>query len=147
MEVRKSVDAGVDTSVSGPTKGKRGTRSPNVTDELVGCRLRQARLLRGISQDDLGAAIGVSFQAVQKYETGRNRLSAGRLAAAAKFLEVPLAFLFQDEMMVTAPQGDTIGFTPMEIELVRSYRAITSEDRREHVLRLTKLFSTEAASA
>ena len=64
-------------------------RRANHVDLSVGQRLRQARLLAGASQEDVGTAIGVSFQAVQKYENGENRLSAGRLAAAAKFLGVP----------------------------------------------------------
>jgi transcriptional regulator with XRE-family HTH domain len=117
-------------------------RRANHVDLSVGGRLRQARLLAGASQEDVGAAIGVSFQAVQKYENGENRLSAGRLAAAAKYLGVPMSFFFQDD---TEPQlaNDTAGFTTKEIELVRYFRAIQGEDMREHLLRLTKIISEQ----
>jgi transcriptional regulator with XRE-family HTH domain len=128
----------------GPGRKPRKRRANHV-DLSVGARLRQARLLAGASQEDVGTAIGVSFQAVQKYENGENRLSAGRLAAAAKFLGVPMSFFFQDD---TEPQtaGDTAGFTSKEIELVRHFRAIRGDDMREHLLRLTKIISEQNLS-
>jgi transcriptional regulator with XRE-family HTH domain len=131
-----------DVAASDPQRRKPRKRRANHVDLSVGSRLRQARLLAGASQEDVGTAIGVSFQAVQKYENGENRLSAGRLAAAAKFLGVPMSFFFQDD---TEPQAatDTAGFTPKEIELVRHYRAIRSDDMREHLLRLTKIISEQ----
>src|ERR1700736_3827501 len=125
----------------GPGRKPRKRRANHVALS-VGQRLRQARLLAGASQEDVGTAIGVSFQAVQKYENGENRLSAGRLAAAAKFLGVPMSFFFQDD---AEPQtaGDTAGFTSKEIELVRHYRAIRNDDMREHLLRLTRIISEQ----
>lgn len=129
-------------AVSDSQRRKPRKRRANHVDLSVGARLRQARLLAGASQEDVGAAIGVSFQAVQKYENGENRLSAGRLAAAAKYLGVPMSFFFQDD---TEPQSasDTAGFSGKEIELVRYYRAIRSDDMREHLLRLTKIISEQ----
>jgi transcriptional regulator with XRE-family HTH domain len=124
----------------GSLRRKPRKRRANQVDLSVGGRLRQARLLAGASQEEVGTAIGVSFQAVQKYENGENRLSAGRLAAAAKFLGVPMSFFFQDDAE-PATAVDTVGFTAKEIELVRHYRAITSEDMREHLLKLTKIIS------
>ena len=117
-------------------------RRANHVDLSVGGRLRQARLLAGASQEEVGNAIGVSFQAVQKYENGENRLSAGRLAAAAKFLGVPMSFFFQDDAEPAAATN-TVGFTSKEIELVRYFRAIASEDMREHLLKLTKIISEQ----
>ena len=129
-------------AVGDSQRRKPRKRRANQVDLSVGARLRQARLLAGASQEDVGGAIGVSFQAVQKYENGENRLSAGRLAAAAKYLGVPMSFFFQDD---TEPQAasDTAGFSGKEIELVRYYRAIRSEDMREHLLRLTKIISEQ----
>jgi transcriptional regulator with XRE-family HTH domain len=140
MTQAKSEPAAIDTQRRKPRK-----RRANHVDLSVGSRLRQARLLAGASQEDVGTAIGVSFQAVQKYENGENRLSAGRLAAAAKFLGVPMSFFFQDD---TEPQAatDTAGFTSKEIELVRHFRAIRSDDMREHLLRLTKIISEQNLS-
>jgi transcriptional regulator with XRE-family HTH domain len=131
--------------VTGPGRKPRKRRANHV-DLSVGQRLRKARLLGGASQEDVGTAIGVSFQAVQKYENGENRLSAGRLAAAAKFLGVPMSFFFQDD---TEPQTatDTAGFSSKEIELVRHYRAIRNDDMREHLLRLTRIISEQNLSA
>jgi transcriptional regulator with XRE-family HTH domain len=136
----------LDAAASDVQRRKPRKRRANHVDLSVGARLRQARLLAGASQEDVGAAIGVSFQAVQKYENGENRLSAGRLAAAAKYLGVPMSFFFQDD---TEPQAasDTAGFTGKEIELVRYYRAIRSDDMREHLLRLTKIISEQHLAA
>jgi transcriptional regulator with XRE-family HTH domain len=121
-----------------PKPRKRRTQ----IDLSVGARLRQARHLAGASQEDLGTAIGVTFQAVQKYEHGDNRLSAGRLAAAARFLGVPMSFFFQDDAEPQAA-SDTAGFSDRELALVRQYRAIRSDDLREHLLRLIKIISEQ----
>ncbi|MEM8813260.1 MAG: helix-turn-helix transcriptional regulator [Pseudomonadota bacterium] len=72
------------------------TRSANEIDIHVGQRLRLARVLRGLSQDELGKKVGVTFQQIQKYERGANRVSAGRLVALAKALELEILFFFQD---------------------------------------------------
>src|SRR5580704_17917326 len=122
---------------AGDTQGLRRKprkRRANHVDLSVGGRLRQARLLAGASQEEVGNAVGVSFQAVQKYENG---VSAGRLAAAAKFLGVPMSFFFQADAEPLAATN-TVGFTTKEIELVRYFRAISGEDMREHLLKLTK---------
>jgi transcriptional regulator with XRE-family HTH domain len=63
-------------------------------DHVAGRRLRQLRLLRGVSQLALGEALGISFQAVQKYENGENRMCAGRIASAAKFFRVSVMEFF-----------------------------------------------------
>ncbi len=133
-------DAGAVASQGAGRKPRK--RRANHIDLSVGSRLRQARLLAGASQEEVGTAIGVSFQAVQKYENGENRLSAGRLAAAAKFLGVPMAFFFQDDADPVAAT-DTAGFSSKEIELVRYYRAIAGDDMREHLLKLTKIISEQ----
>ncbi len=74
----------------------QNTRSANEIDIHVGQRLRLARILRGLSQDELGKKVGVTFQQIQKYERGANRVSAGRLVALAKALELEILFFFQD---------------------------------------------------
>ena len=83
---------------SGRSMRRRRTvreHGPDPVDVHVGKRLRQARLLAGLSQEELGDGIGVSFQAVQKYEQGENRLSASRLFRAATLLQQPVAFFFE----------------------------------------------------
>jgi transcriptional regulator with XRE-family HTH domain len=110
---------------------------PDPVDVHVGRRLRQARFLAGMSQEELGVGIGVSFQAVQKYEHGENRLSASRLYKAAKLLDRPVSFFFE-ELGGGTPSAVSDGFSREEIELVRHFRQIPSEEVREHLLQMTK---------
>jgi transcriptional regulator with XRE-family HTH domain len=113
---------------------------PDPVDVHVGKRLRQARLLAGLSQEELGEGIGVSFQAVQKYEQGENRLSASRLFRAAKLLEQTVSFFFDAIAGEPSASGATV-FSRDEIELVRRYRLIASEDVRDHLLQVAKRIS------
>jgi transcriptional regulator with XRE-family HTH domain len=69
---------------------------PHPVDIHVGKRLRLARAFRQLSQSSLGRSVGVTFQQVQKYETGANRVSASRLVEFATVLEIDVAFFFQD---------------------------------------------------
>jgi transcriptional regulator with XRE-family HTH domain len=104
-------------------------------DVRVGQRLRDARLLAGVTQDQLGKAMGVSFQAVQKYESGENRLSVGRLARAARVLDQPVSYFFiSDEPALP----DAAALTRQEAELLRNYRDIARDDIRETLLKLTR---------
>jgi transcriptional regulator with XRE-family HTH domain len=65
-------------------------------DRYLGTRLREARLLRGVTQEELGQYVGVSFQQIQKHEKGENRISAGRIYRVSRFLEIPLEFFFAE---------------------------------------------------
>jgi transcriptional regulator with XRE-family HTH domain len=71
-------------------------RAPDATDRRVGARVRMRRLILNMSQPELAAALGLSFQQVQKYEIGSNRIGAGRLQQLAGILEVPVSFFFED---------------------------------------------------
>jgi len=66
------------------------TKSPDATDQSVGQKIRAQRIMRGLSQTELGNKLGVTFQQIQKYEKGSNRVSAGRLQRIAEILEVPV---------------------------------------------------------
>lgn len=81
-------------------------KSPQDVDRLVGARIRQARILAGISQGDVGKAIGLSFQQVQKYELGSNRVSAGRLDQIARALGRRIEWFFVDDDTVMPPPRD-----------------------------------------
>ncbi len=74
----------------------RGTGKRHPVDEHVGERVWQRRKLLGMTQTDLGDAIGLTFQQVQKYERGANRIGAGRLYDLARVLDVPVIFFFED---------------------------------------------------
>ena len=74
----------------------RGTGVPNPIDVHVGGRIRMRRLLLGMNQETLANALGLTFQQVQKYEGGANRVSASRLSAMADILSVPISYFFGD---------------------------------------------------
>lgn len=76
-------------------------KTPNPVDVHVGSRVRMRRMMLSMSQERLGEQLGVTFQQVQKYEKGSNRIGASRLQEIARVLQVPVAFFFED-----AP-GDT----------------------------------------
>jgi len=71
------------------------TKPPHPTDVHVGQRIRMRRIVIGLSQSDLGKTCGISFQQIQKYEKGNNRVSASRLEQFAKILDVPVSFFFE----------------------------------------------------
>jgi transcriptional regulator with XRE-family HTH domain len=73
----------------------KNKREPKLIDQHVGNRVRLRRLIMGWSQSKLGNVLGVSFQQVQKYEKGTNRIAASRLQNVAEILEVPVAFFFE----------------------------------------------------
>jgi transcriptional regulator with XRE-family HTH domain len=81
-------------------KAKRKTKSPRTpgpVDEYIGARMRESRRALGISQESLGELVGVTFQQVQKYEKGANRVSAARLFEICKALNVTLSSMFKDD--------------------------------------------------
>jgi len=71
------------------------TKLPNRTDKHVGTRVRMRRLMLNMSQSDVGEALGLTFQQIQKYEKGTNRISASRLHQMADVLQVPVPFFFE----------------------------------------------------
>ena len=80
-----------------------GTKQPNPTDKHVGARVRMRRMMLGMSQEKLGDGLGVTFQQVQKYEKGANRIGASRLQQIARILQVPESFFFEG-----APNGHAV---------------------------------------
>lgn len=75
---------------------KENKKKPNPTDMHVGSRIRLRRNMLGMSQEKLGENLGITFQQIQKYEKGTNRVGASRLQAIANILGVPVAFFFED---------------------------------------------------
>ena len=70
-------------------------KAPNPTDKHVGARVRMRRMMLGMSQEKLGDALGLTFQQVQKYEKGTNRIGASRLQQISNILQVPVSFFFE----------------------------------------------------
>jgi transcriptional regulator with XRE-family HTH domain len=79
-------------------------KAPNPTDKHVGSRVRMRRMMLSMSQEKLGDALGLTFQQVQKYEKGTNRIGASRLQQIAQILQVQVSFFFEG-----APSAITIG--------------------------------------
>src|SRR6478736_10001969 len=71
------------------------TKAPNPIDKYVGSRVRMRRIMLGMSQEKLGDALGLTFQQVQKYEKGTNRIGASRLQQISNILQVPVSFFFE----------------------------------------------------
>lgn len=111
------------------------------TDLLLGKRLRSARALAGLSQKALGAALGVSFHAINKYEKGRNRMSGARLAAASRVLHVPLSYFFEEDPPEPVPEpGVPTVLAPVEVHVVRYFRGIKVE-LQDELLRIMRRMS------
>ena len=113
------------------------TKGPNPTDIHVGSRMRIRRLALGMSQEKMGEALGVSFQQVQKYEKGTNRMGSSRLQQAADILGVTVPFFFEGVIGGTfKPDGSSL--SPAYID-----DFVTSSDG----LRLVKAFMRIARPA
>ena len=81
-------------------------RTPDPTDRHVGRRVRMRRIMLGMSQTTLGDAIGVTFQQLQKYEKGSNRIGASRLMQIANVLKISPAFFFEDPLQKAKTEFD-----------------------------------------
>ena len=141
-EMEKAVDLPVKVSET-VSKGSMTTLMPKQTtdvDRLVGLRITALRKARGLSQTALGNAVGVTFQQVQKYEKGQNRVGAGRLREIARLLEVPVSAFFEDSNNPDSPQEDVFGFLNAQgaVELLRAYTQIEDDQMRRDVLALVR---------
>jgi transcriptional regulator with XRE-family HTH domain len=81
-------------------------KAPNPTDKHVGSRVRMRRMMLSMSQEKLGDALGLTFQQVQKYEKGTNRIGASRLQQIANILQVPVSFFFEGAPSSGVGRGD-----------------------------------------
>jgi transcriptional regulator with XRE-family HTH domain len=137
----------------------RGTRRPNPVDIHVGNRVRLQRMLIGISQEKLGERLGLTFQQVQKYEKGINRIGASRLFELSRVLGVPVQFFYDDAPGSGSAPTATPGFAdrPSDshvfeflssregLELTRAFSRITDPKVRKSVLDLVRSLADEAA--
>lgn len=125
---------------------KRGD-GPDPIDVHVGQRVRLRRTLLGLSQEKLGEAIGITFQQVQKYERGTNRISASRLHSMAIVLDVPISYFFDDQDESVRPSAPTETdelYGRETLELVRAYYAVKNPSVRKRVVELIRSLGAEA---
>jgi len=123
---------------------------PKPVDVHVGGRIRLRRTLLGLSQEKLGNAVGLTFQQIQKYERGANRVGASRLYEFSQVLEVPVSFFYDD--MASEVKSSRSGLSdgdrePFDqehfsrretLELVRAYYSISDPAVRKRIYELTK---------
>ena len=95
----------MNVSLKKASRGRTPSGAPNPIDVHVGARIRMRRNLLGWSQEKLGNLLGLTFQQVQKYEKGLNRVSASRLWDFSTVLSIPVSFFFEDMDKGTAKQG------------------------------------------
>lgn len=126
-------------------------RDPNYIDVHVGHRIRMRRQFVGMSQEKLGELLGITFQQVQKYEKGSNRISASRLYFTAKTLGVPVQFFFDDLPGVDEREGlgeqrdeDSVLSSLMNAEgvvLAKAFREADSANKRKLIATIAKLIA------
>ena len=128
----------IESLPSGSTTINRATE----TDRYVGGRIRERRIMLGLSQQQMAHMIGVTYQQTHKYERGINRISAGRLFEIARVLKVPVNYFF--EGLGDRPEGGTLtGRQRMCLELARNFARITNERHQEALSRLARSLARE----
>jgi transcriptional regulator with XRE-family HTH domain len=121
----------------------------NPTDLHVGSRIRMRRLMRGMSQQTLAYELGITFQQIQKYEKGVNRVSASRLQQISQVLKVPVGFFFEGAAKVTdrmQKRGETLGAsdvirfaaTPDGVALAQAFTKIKHPALRRSIVRMVE---------
>lgn len=138
---------------------KMTAKMPNPIDVHVGSRLRMRRMLVGMSQEKLGEHLDLTFQQVQKYEKGSNRISASRLFEMARILDVPVQFFFDDmpgqfsgkPAAGFAESSDSFQMTDFltssdGAQLIRAFAEIKSPEVRRKVIDLVKSISSTSGN-
>jgi transcriptional regulator with XRE-family HTH domain len=126
-------------------------KAPNPTDKHVGSRVRMRRMMLSMSQEKLGDALALTFQQVQKYEKGTNRIGASRLQQISQILQVPVSFFFEG-----APAAVTVGHqdglseapspayvadflaTPDGLTLIKAFMKINDSKLRRRIVDLVE---------
>lgn len=133
-------------------------RKPNPMDIHVGSRVRLRRMVIGMSQEKLGERMGLTFQQIQKYEKGTNRIGASRLFQLSQILDVPVQFFFEDAQVAMGGRGAS-GFAESKteaylldflnsrdgLELNRAFVKITDPKVRKRVVELVRALSEDVA--
>ncbi len=130
--------------------------SPDPVDIHVGARVRLRRTLLGMSQEKLGKALGLTFQQVQKYERGANRIGSSRLFQLSRILDVPVSFFFDEMAPEATRKADGMAEDNKQVfevdklsrretlELVRAYYKITDPTVRKKIFEMVKAVGSSA---
>jgi transcriptional regulator with XRE-family HTH domain len=128
-------------------------KSTSSIDKEIGTRVRMRRISIGMSQEKLGEMLGLTFQQVQKYEKGMNRISVGRLVDIAKILGVDIHFFFNGIKSVkhetgfaeeeSPPYISEVMSTPEGLQLIRTFTSIKSQKVRKSIVQLVSSLASE----
>jgi transcriptional regulator with XRE-family HTH domain len=126
-------------------------KTPNPIDKHVGSRVRMRRMMLSMSQEKLGDALGLTFQQVQKYEKGTNRIGASRLQAISNILQVPVSFFFEGAPHMPGHPGMGEAPSPAYVSdflatsdglsLTKSFMKIKSSKLRRRIVDLVELIA------
>ncbi len=133
------------------------TKAPNPIDKYVGSRVRMRRIMLGMSQEKLGEALGLTFQQIQKYEKGTNRVGASRIQQISEILQVPVSFLFEGgPTSTTGGDGFGEGTSPAYVSdflatseglaLTRAFTRITDSKLRRSIVDLVEQIAAHEAA-
>lgn len=147
------------TTSGGATMPGPGTKGPQPTDRHVGARVRMRRLMVGMTQTALGDAVDLTFQQIQKYEKGTNRITASRMQQFARVLDVPMSFFFEG-----APEAQVTGnrktsnkgaVTPAYVtdflisregqDIIKAFSQIKDRNLKRKIIDLAEELATKAA--
>jgi transcriptional regulator with XRE-family HTH domain len=137
-------DAGEGPPVTGHAEDRQSARA-SLADRHVGTRIRERRVMLGLSQQQLAHMIGVTYQQAHKYERGLNRISAGRLYEIAQVLKVPVSWFFEG---LTA-ESSAIEMTPRQrmcLELARNFAAIDNEKHQEALSQMARALAAQSGA-
>jgi transcriptional regulator with XRE-family HTH domain len=133
------------------------TKAPNPIDKYVGSRVRMRRIMLGMSQEKLGEALGLTFQQIQKYEKGTNRVGASRIQQISEILQVPVSFLFEGGPTSNSGDGFAEGTSPTYVSdflatseglaLTRAFTRIADSKLRRSIVDLVEQIAAREASA
>jgi transcriptional regulator with XRE-family HTH domain len=122
-------------------------RRPLSVDVLVGSKIRLRRMALKLSQEQLGKNIGLTFQQIQKYENGTNRVSASRLMAIAESLNVPVSYFFDEPKLVSNDiegSNKNLKLTPELCKLINAFALIESPSQRRKILELVMMMGEKS---
>src|SRR5690242_8029858 len=136
-------------SLMRPGVCEMSTKAPNPVDKYVGSRVRMRRMMLGLSQEKLGESLGLTFQQVQKYEKGTNRISASRLQQLAHILRVTPAFFFDGAPAMAGEQRSAADAptpayvtellaTPEGLALAKAFFKINDRNLRRRIVALVE---------
>jgi transcriptional regulator with XRE-family HTH domain len=141
--LQKPKDFGVLQSDSGRKLIKHAMvkRAPNPVDKHVGSRIRMRRMMLGMSQETLADGLGLTFQQVQKYENGKNRIGAGRLQHISHILQIPVPFFFEGSPYGESPSPVYVSdflATAEGLALTKAFMRIKEPTLRRRIVELVE---------